>query len=103
MAIHPISGPAQDFGPLRVFHPAECTQSSRKSKPAFMLDGLQFPAQSRSIILLEKRSENMQDGSVTVEARKRGPDVWCFRWREPGADGRKIHRRIVLGTRLQPG
>jgi hypothetical protein len=28
----------------------------------------------------------MQDGSVTVERRKRGPDVWCFRWRE-AADG----------------
>src|SRR4029077_3109117 len=40
----------------------------------------------------------MQDGSVTVERRKRGPDVWCFRWREAGPDGRKIHRRIVLGT-----
>src|SRR4029077_15927478 len=40
----------------------------------------------------------MQDGSVTVERRKRGPDVWCFRWREAGPDGRKIRRRIVLGT-----
>lgn len=40
----------------------------------------------------------MQGGSVTVQERKRGPDVWCFRWREAGADGRKIHRRIVLGT-----
>lgn len=40
----------------------------------------------------------MQDGSVTIEPRKRGPDVWCFRWREGGPDGRKIHRRIVLGT-----
>ena len=40
----------------------------------------------------------MQDGSVTVERRKRGPGVWCFRWREGGPDGRKIHRRIVLGT-----
>jgi integrase len=40
----------------------------------------------------------MQDGSVTIESRKRGPDVWCFRWREPGTDGRRIHPRIVLGT-----
>ena len=40
----------------------------------------------------------MQDGSVTVERRKKGPDVWCFRWREGGSDGRRIHRRIVLGT-----
>jgi integrase len=40
----------------------------------------------------------MQDGSVTVERRKKGPDVWCFRWREGGPDGQRIHRRIVLGT-----
>lgn len=40
----------------------------------------------------------MQDGSVTVERRKRGPDVWSFRWRETGSDGRRIHRRIVLGS-----
>ena len=40
----------------------------------------------------------MQNGSVSFEHRKRGPDVWCFRWREGGPDGRKIHRRIVLGT-----
>jgi integrase len=40
----------------------------------------------------------MEDGSVTVERRKKGPDVWCFRWREGGPDGRRIHRRIVLGT-----
>ena len=40
----------------------------------------------------------MQDGSVTVEQRKRGPDLWCFRWPEAGPDGRRIHRRVVLGT-----
>ena len=40
----------------------------------------------------------MQDGSVTVETRKSGRDVWCFRWRESGPDGRRIHRRIILGT-----
>jgi integrase len=40
----------------------------------------------------------MQAGSVTVEPRKPGPDVWSFRWREAGPDGRRIHRRIVLGT-----
>jgi len=39
----------------------------------------------------------MQDGSVSVEHHKRGPDVWSFRWREAGPDGRKVHRRIVLG------
>jgi integrase len=33
-----------------------------------------------------------------MESRKRGPDVWSFRWREAGPDGRKVHRRIVIGS-----
>jgi hypothetical protein len=39
----------------------------------------------------------MQNGSVIRAERQRGPDVWEFRWREPGADGKRKHRRIVLG------
>src|SRR5215469_1146162 len=46
----------------------------------------------------DRRSNDMQGGSITVERRKRGPDVWSFRWREAGPDGRRIHRRIVLGS-----
>jgi integrase len=33
-----------------------------------------------------------------MERRKRGPDVWTFRWREAGPDGRRVHRRIVFGS-----
>lgn len=40
----------------------------------------------------------MQNGSVIRAQRQRGPDVWEFRWREPGADGKRKHRRIVLGS-----
>ena len=40
----------------------------------------------------------MQNGSVIRADRQRGPDVWEFRWREPGADGKRKHRRIVLGS-----
>ncbi len=40
----------------------------------------------------------MQDGSLTIERRKRGPAVWSFRWREAGPDGHRVHRRIVLGS-----
>jgi integrase len=40
----------------------------------------------------------MQNGSVIRAERRRGPDVWEFRWREPGADGKRHHRRIVLGS-----
>lgn len=40
----------------------------------------------------------MQNGSVIRAERQRGPDVREFRWREPGADGKRKHRRIVLGS-----
>ena len=30
--------------------------------------------------------------------RHGGPDVWEFRWREPGPDGKRKHRRMVVGT-----
>lgn len=40
----------------------------------------------------------MQNGSLRQMPRRRGPAVWAFRWREPGSDGRRVHRRIVIGT-----
>lgn len=49
----------------------------------------------------ERRST--QNGSVIRAERRRGPDVWEFRWREPGADGKRKHRRIVLGSVEQLG
>ena len=30
--------------------------------------------------------------------RLRGPDVWEYRWREPGSDGKPKHRRMVIGS-----
>jgi hypothetical protein len=40
----------------------------------------------------------MQHGSLSREQRKRSSDVWCYRWWESGPTGRRIHRRIILGT-----
>lgn len=40
----------------------------------------------------------MQHGSITRTQSQRGPDVWEYRWREPGADGKRKHRRIVVGS-----
>lgn len=40
----------------------------------------------------------MQNGSVIRAERRRGPDVWEFRWREAGPDGNRKHRRMVLGS-----
>ena len=40
----------------------------------------------------------MQNGCLMQAPRRRGPNVWEFRWREPGSDGRRVHRRIVIGN-----
>jgi hypothetical protein len=43
----------------------------------------------------------MQNGSLICRQRQRGPSAWEFRWREPGSDGKRRHRRIVLGSTLE--
>jgi len=43
----------------------------------------------------------MQNGSLMRSGRRRGPDVWEYRWREPDPDGRRKHRRIVFGSVIQ--
>ncbi len=43
----------------------------------------------------------MQNGSIMRSERRRGPDVWEYRWREPGPDGKRKHRRMVVGSVIQ--
>jgi len=43
----------------------------------------------------------MQQGSLIRSARKRGPDVWQFRWADRGPYGKRIHRKRVIGTACQ--
>ena len=52
----------------------------------------------RSGIKYEIGGQSMQNGSIMRTERRRGPDVWEYRWREPGADGKRKHRRIFVGT-----
>lgn len=40
----------------------------------------------------------MQNGCLMLAPRRPGPNVWEFRWGESGSDGRRVHRRIVIGT-----
>jgi len=40
----------------------------------------------------------MQNGGMIRTERHGGPDVWVFRWREPGPDGKRKHCRMVVGT-----
>ena len=43
----------------------------------------------------------MQNGSLTRRKRQYGREVWEFRWREPGPNGIRRHRRIILGSTEQ--
>jgi integrase len=45
----------------------------------------------------------MQYGSISKESRKSSPDVWSYRWWKSGPNGKRIHRRLVIGsvTRFQ--
>ena len=42
-----------------------------------------------------------QAGSLTLEKRKRGPDVWVFRWREISPSGVRVKRKLHIGTKAQ--
>lgn len=41
-----------------------------------------------------------QQGSVQRSKRNKGPDVWVFRWREIGLDGKSVQRKAVIGTTI---
>ena len=43
----------------------------------------------------------MQQGSLIRSARKRGPDVWQFRWADRGPYGKRIYRKRVIGIACQ--
>jgi hypothetical protein len=43
------------------------------------------------------REDDMQYGSLIWAERRQGGPVWEYRWREPGSDGARKHRRIGVG------
>ena len=94
-------GPWFGSSSLSLFTTRECCRRKaafNRAINATKLRRLITPVSISPCFPSSSKGEGMQDGSVTVERRKRGPDVWCFKWREAGPDGRRIHRRIVLGT-----
>ena len=44
------------------------------------------------------RRTRYQQGSVQREKRHSGPDVWIYRWYEPGTDGKSKYRKAIVGT-----
>lgn len=42
--------------------------------------------------------QTFQHGSLTIEPRKNGKDVWVYRWREAGPNGTRVKRKVIVGT-----
>jgi integrase len=40
----------------------------------------------------------MQQGSVIQTSRRKGPNVWQFRWSEKDLNGHRVYRKRVIGT-----
>jgi integrase len=49
---------------------------------------------------LTSRRVRYQQGSVVLEKRKTGPSVWIYRWRDTDAEGRRVKRKQVVGTKI---
>ena len=46
------------------------------------------------------RRTRYQQGSVQREKRRKGPDIWIFRWWETGPDGTSKYRKAQVGSVL---
>jgi hypothetical protein len=47
------------------------------------------------------RRDRYQRGSLKTEPRSNGPDVWVYRWRETGSDGKTVKRKRIIGTKKE--
>jgi integrase len=47
---------------------------------------------------LTHKRERYQSGSLTIERRNTGSDVWVYRWREACVSGERVKRKRIIGT-----
>jgi integrase len=47
------------------------------------------------------RRDRYQRGSLTIEGRANGPDVWVYRWRESRGKGQTAQRKRIIGTKKE--
>ena len=45
--------------------------------------------------------QSYQKGSLTIERRASGQQIWIFRWREAGPNGRRVQRKAIVGTKQE--
>jgi hypothetical protein len=44
------------------------------------------------------RRARYQQGTIDRVKRKHKPDCWVFRWRETDTNGKRVRRKVILGT-----
>lgn len=50
---------------------------------------------------MDLKRNRYQTGCLTIEKRKAGPAVWVYRWRATDARGRRVRRKVAVGTKAQ--
>jgi integrase len=50
---------------------------------------------------MNHQRKRYQAGSLTTEARKKGPSVWVYRWRELDTSGKAVNRKLVIGDKAK--
>jgi integrase len=45
--------------------------------------------------------DRYQRGSLTIEGRANGPDLWVYRWRESTGKGKTSQRKRIVGTKKE--
>jgi integrase len=50
---------------------------------------------------IRHKRDRYQQGSLTIEGRTNGADVWIYRWREAGSKGKIAQRKRIVGSKHQ--
>lgn len=69
--------------------------SENQSKMRYSTDGCRCRLNKGGILFGRTR---YQEGSLSLEPRKRGPAVWVYRWWEKNTEGKPVRRKAQLGS-----
>lgn len=50
---------------------------------------------------MDIKRNRYQNGSLTIEKRKKGPSVWVYRWYDEGMSGKNTRRKHIVGNKLE--
>src|SRR5215831_12405642 len=69
--------------------------SENRSKMRYSSNGCRCRLNEGGILFGRTR---YQEGSLSLEPRKRGPAVWVYRWWQKSTEGKPVRRKAQLGN-----